>query len=68
MVSLIMEKECGCFKKSSYESKQTFSTNKEALEVAQNMCADMNQNFCQKHKFTIQNNDNEIIIKMEINK
>ena len=68
MVSLIMQKECGCFKKSSYESKQIFQTNTEAFEVAQSMCEDMNKNFCQKHKFTIQNNNNEIIIKMEINK
>lgn len=68
MVNLIIQKECGCFKKSSYKSKQTFQSKQEALEVAQNMCEDMNKNFCEKHKFTIENNNNEIIIKMDINK
>ena len=68
MVSLIMQKECGCFKKSSYKAKQIFQTNEDALKVAQTMCEDMNKNFCQKHKFTVQNNNNEIIIKVDINK
>lgn len=68
MVDIIMQKECGCFKKSSYKSKMSFNTNEEALIVAQEMCEDMNKNFCNKHKFTYVNNNNEIIIKMEINK
>ena len=68
MTDLIIQKECGCFKKSSYKAKQTFNNNEEALVVAQSMCEDMNKNFCTKHKFFIQNNENEIIIKMELNK
>ena len=68
MVDLIIEKQCGCFKKSSYMPVQSFELKEKAIEVAQNMCEDMNKNFCLKHKFYYENTQNKIIIKMEINK
>ncbi|MCK5295065.1 MAG: hypothetical protein KAJ49_10450 [Arcobacteraceae bacterium] len=68
MITLKMEKECGCFKKSSFNAEQTFTTKGEALQSAKGMCEDMNETFCQKHKFNFEQNENEIIIKMERNK
>jgi hypothetical protein len=63
-----MEKQCGCFKKSSYEEVQYFDTKDEALKRAKNMCEHMNTSFCEKHNFTYKDNNGEIIIKMEIAK
>ena len=68
MITLKMEKQCGCFKKSSYEAEKTFDTKEEAIEEAKNMCEDMNESFCQKHKFKFEENEDEIIIKMGIDK
>ena len=67
MITLKMEKQCGCFKKSSFDAEQTFSTKEEALQEAKAMCEDMNETFCQKHSFSFVENGNEIIIKMEQN-
>ena len=63
-----MQKQCGCFRKSSYEEVQNFDTKEEALKKVNEMCEDMNENFCQKHNFTFIQNNNEILIKMEIAK
>jgi len=67
MTTLRMEKQCGCFKKSSFSAEQTFNTKEEALEEAKNMCEDMNETFCQKHSFSFEENENEILIKMAQN-
>ena len=68
MVDLFIEKQCGCVKKSSYNNIQSFDTTQEALVEAKKMCDDMNKNFCLKHKFYYEEDQNNIIIKMEINK
>ena len=68
MIDLIIEKQCGCFKKSSYNAVKTFDSIEEATNEASIMCEDMNKNFCLKHKFFYEKNQNNIIIKMEINK
>jgi hypothetical protein len=62
-----MEKQCGCFKKSDFQDEQEFNSKEDALQIAQDMCADMNDTFCQKHFFSLVENGNEIIIKMDIN-
>lgn len=63
-----MEKQCGCFKRSNFEASQSFETKEEALETANEMCRVMNIKFCHKHKFRYEENENQIIIKMEIAK
>ena len=68
MVYLIIEKQCGCVKKSSYNIIQSFDSMGKAIDEAKIMCEDMNKNFCLKHKFYYEKNQNNIIIKMEINK
>ena len=52
MITVKMEKECGCFKRSDYASVKTFDDKDEALLYAQEICADMNETFCQKHGFS----------------
>ena len=68
MVDLIIEKQCGCIKKSSYNIVQSFNSKQEAIKEAKIMCEDMNKNFCLKHKFHYEEDQNNITIKMEINK
>jgi hypothetical protein len=68
LINIIVPQECGCFKRSTYKNKQSFTSIDEALNNAKVMCEDMNMNFCEKHKFTYKEINKEIIIKMEINK
>jgi hypothetical protein len=67
MITLKMEKQCGCFKKSDFKEEQTFASKEEALKEALAMCEDMNETFCQKHNFTVVENDDEMMIKVDMN-
>ena len=67
MITVEMEKQCGCFKKSDYSAVQTFANKDEALLAASEMCIDMNENFCQKHNFQVTENGDKLIIKMQMN-
>jgi len=67
MITLKMEKQCGCFKKSDFKEEQTFATKEEALKEALAMCEDMNETFCQKHNFTVVENGDEMMIKVDMN-
>jgi hypothetical protein len=67
MITVKMEKQCGCFKKSDFQAEQTFETKEEALKEALAMCEDMNETFCQKHNFKVEENGDEMIIKVEMN-
>lgn len=53
MITVKMEKECGCFRRSEYDSAKTFVNKDEALLYAQEICADMNETFCKKHCFSV---------------
>jgi len=63
-----MAKQCGCFKRSDFKPSETFETKEEALEAADERCRIMNIKFCHKHKFSYEENENQIIIKMEVAK
>ena len=67
MITLKMEKQCGCFKKSDFKEEQTFASKEEALKEALAMCEDMNETFCQKHNFTVVEEGANIVIKMDLN-
>lgn len=65
MVSIKVEKQCGCFKRSDFKIEQNFDSLEKAKEEAQKMCDRMNEEFCLKHHFEpIAVSENEIIIKM----
>lgn len=66
MFQICVEKQCGCFKKSDLLAEQQVSNKEEAIEIAQKMCDTMNQEFCQKHEFELDEKENEIIITMDI--
>jgi len=65
MITVKMEKECGCFKRSDYASVKTFDDKDEALLYAQEICADMNETFCQKHRFSVaETGEEEMTIRL----
>jgi len=56
MNTIIVEKECGCFKRSDYENNMSFASKDEALLQAKLMVNHMNTKFCQKHDFEVSEN------------
>ena len=62
MFKVIVEKECGCFRKSGIENNKSFQSKDDALIEALNLTKKMNQDFCQKHKFTVKEDNNNILI------
>lgn len=69
MATVRVEKACGCFKNSQYEQVMEFENIEQALDKANMMCIEMNEDFCHKHKFTSHyvEENNEILIKMQMN-
>ncbi|HLD23356.1 MAG TPA: hypothetical protein VJA83_05390 [Sulfuricurvum sp.] len=67
MFNVKMEKECGCFKRSGMESVKTFENKDDAMIEAAQWAEEMNQTFCQKHNFSIIEEGNDLIIKVEMN-
>lgn len=53
MITVKMEKECGCFKRAGHESVKAFENKDDALLYAQEMCEEMNETFCKKHCFSV---------------
>jgi hypothetical protein len=67
MITVKMEKQCGCFKRSDFQDEQTFESKEEALKEALAMCEDMNETFCQKHNFSVVEEGDTMLIKLGMN-
>lgn len=67
MSTIIVEKECGCFRRSEHQNNVAYPTKEEALMKALDMVADMNTTFCKKHRFAAVEDGENIIIKMDMN-
>jgi len=65
MYKVVVEKECGCFKKSGVKNNQEFSSKDNALIQAMELTKEFNQTFCQKHEFQVVENGNDILIKVD---
>ena len=65
MFKVIVEKECGCFRKSGIENNKSFESKDDALVEALNLTKKMNQDFCQKHEFTVKEDSNNILIAVD---
>jgi len=65
MFKIIVEKECGCFKRSDFENNIEVSTKDEALEKSLAMANIMNDEFCGKHKFRVEEVEDTFVIKMQ---
>jgi hypothetical protein len=64
MFTINVDKECGCFKRSMYENNQGFQDKDTALIEASSMLRTMNEDFCQKHEFSLSEEGNNFQISM----
>lgn len=65
MFNIIVDKECGCFKRSSLENNIKVESKDEALTKALDMVKEMNEDFCGKHKFKVEESGDTFFIKMQ---
>ena len=64
MYKVIVEKQCGCFKRSGHEGETSFENNDDALLHANERKNEMNSEWCGKHNFFVAEENNDFIIKM----
>jgi len=64
MFKIEVEKECGCFKKSSLKNGIELESKDEALLKSLEMRDIMNDEFCGKHSFKVQEVDEKFVIAM----
>ncbi len=64
MFKIIVERQCGCFKRSDMEAIISMDSKDEALLKSIEMKDTMNNDFCDKHTFTVEEEDNTFIIAM----
>lgn len=66
MNTIVVEKECGCFKRSAYENNMKFESKDDALMQANLMVNHMNTKFCQKHDFELREDGANFLISVEV--
>ena len=64
MFTIKVEKECGCFKRSGMQNNLSFESKDEALLKSIEMRDTMNDEFCKKHEFSVQESSENFIIKV----
>jgi len=65
MYTVTMEHECGCFKRSEFESEKSFEKQQDAYSYTNIAAELMNEEFCGKHLFVPQKvGDNEFAIRV----
>lgn len=62
MHKIIIEKECGCFRRSDLVNNQEITSKDEALSTAISMKNQMNDEFCGKHDFDLVEDQNNFVI------
>ncbi|WP_292654142.1 hypothetical protein [Nitratifractor sp.] len=68
MFTVNVEKECSCFRKSDMKNSQIFESKDQALMQAQKMAQKMNEEFCQKHNFSVVETGEHFTIRVEENR
>ena len=59
MYKVHIQHECGCFKKSDFESEKSFDKQQDAYQYAHIAAELMNEDFCTKHLFTAYKLEND---------
>lgn len=67
MYNVMMEKECGCFKRSGLPSSKSFESKDDALIEAKNWADEMNEKFCKKHNFSVVEDGENFTIRLAMN-
>lgn len=65
MHTIIVEKECGCFRRSDLTNNLQIENKDDALSKAMEMTTVMNTEFCGKHDFQVVENSNNFVIKFK---
>jgi len=65
MHNIKIENECGCFKRSDLVNNQTMESKDEALMKSLDMVNTMNNDFCGKHSFKLQEVGENFVIAFE---
>ncbi len=63
MYKIVIANQCSCFKQSTIKNHQKFDSKQEALEKALELTNFMNEHFCKKHQFEVQEIFNNFMIK-----
>lgn len=53
MHKIIVDKQCGCFKREGMPAEKSFESKDDALIHASEWVKEMNETFCKKHSFTL---------------
>jgi len=64
MFNIVVDRECGCFKRSELTNNISVDSKDEALTKSLEMKEHMNEKFCGKHGFSVAENGNTFIITM----
>jgi len=64
MFKIIVEQECGCFKRSNLENNLSMDSKDDALSKTLEMRDTMNEDFCGKHQFKVQEVEDSFVIAM----
>ena len=64
MFKIIIENECGCFKKSDMQNGESIGNKDDALMKSLDMVNIMNNEFCGKHDFKLQEVGEDFVIAM----
>ncbi|QKJ24444.1 hypothetical protein [Poseidonibacter lekithochrous] len=62
MYKIVVANQCGCFKRSELQNNLTFTSKDDALIKALEMKDTMNNEFCKKHEFEVQEMYNNFVI------
>jgi len=65
MYSILVDQECGCFKRSDLENNVSVESKDDALNQAINTKEKMNEEFCGKHEFILSEVDNNFVISFD---
>lgn len=66
MYKVIMEKACGCFKRSGEEPVKEFENKDDALIAANAWKNMMNDDYCGKHTFNVMEEGDDLLIVMQM--
>ena len=65
MYKVTVPQQCGCFRRSGKDALSVFESKDEALMHATQMARVMNDEFCEKHKFDVVEDQNDFVILMK---
>lgn len=64
MYKVTVPQQCGCFRRSGKAAESVFDDKDVALMEATEMANEMNESFCQKHKFNVVEDGNDFVVLM----